>query len=138
MQTKCITAASGTAKAWGASETLWLDEQVQVERIRVRPGGFCSDHLHHHKDNSFVVYRGTLLVRVLTVEGWIDRSLSQGENILIPPLIRHQLLALSEVVAVEIYRAAVLGEMIDPDDICRFTCGGQLMDAPVTWSCVVP
>jgi mannose-6-phosphate isomerase-like protein (cupin superfamily) len=54
-------------KAWGTQQPLLRDDTIHVDKIDVRPGGYCSVHFHERKHNIFQVLRGRMLV--LTFDG---------------------------------------------------------------------
>ena len=122
-------------KIWGSTHSLALTDAVQVELIRVVPSGYCSVHCHENKDNAFMVLSGTLEVRVwsgIRADGCLimDPNITYALNaesgaVLVPSSVPHQFInsTQEEVTAVEIYRASA-GQVVEPDDIKRFSQGG--------------
>lgn len=48
------------AKVWGTTESVVLTQSIQIDRIVVSEGGFCSWHFHQNKSNGFYVVQGAL------------------------------------------------------------------------------
>jgi mannose-6-phosphate isomerase-like protein (cupin superfamily) len=118
-----------TEKIWGTSQRLLVTDFMQVERIQVRKGGYSSVHLHKRKNNLFVVEAGRLQVRLF--DPWKKETarlfmVSRGDMKTVEPGIRHQFYADTSVVAYEVYWIdnPVAGEMLDCDDIQRFSESG--------------
>lgn len=133
-------------KPWGTSTLCYRDEVIEVVKIVVLPGGFCSRHLHRRKSNQFIVVKGELEIvsRVSVTTGGVcvesdDKILLQANGIYgltISAGIQHRFCSprwgqfddkggsTGGAVAYEIY-AASPGEKIDPEDIERFDEGGR-------------
>lgn len=114
-------ATVATEKAWGTTETVYIDAECRVDRVIVRQGGYCSRHVHHHMCNGFVVVRGVLLV---DVEDRDTRYLTAEDGAyFVPAGCVHHFRAISDAIALEIYRAKP-DRVIDPADIHRLSEGG--------------
>lgn len=108
-------------KVWGETQSIFAANNVEVHRIAVKSGGFCSKHKHAHKWNLFFIESGKLQVEI-----WSPRSglcdvavLPAGETMAVPPGQLHRFTALTDVTAYEIYWVE-----IDPSDIDREIYGG--------------
>lgn len=107
-------------KVWGETRCLFSTHALEVHRIEVRAHGYCSVHRHEHKWNGFYVERGELLVKVWQLSGTLDETrLGPGDTMQVPPGVKHQFVALSDVLAFEVYG-------LDPlaPDIIRDSVGG--------------
>lgn len=123
-------------KIWGSSQVCYCDEQVEVVRIVVLPGGYCSRHLHRRKSNEFIVTRGSLSVfRHRSGENASDglpameiEELSAGnhDRTRVAPGVEHRFRSLEGAIAYEVY-TAIPGEVIGSGeaDIERFDEGGR-------------
>lgn len=106
-------------KVWGTTQCIFGDNNVEVWRINVKKGGYCSEHRHRNKYNVFYVECGRLQVTV-TKDGMNDITiLTSGMSTSIPPGEQHRFEALEDTIALEIYYIR-----LDPDDIERFSQGG--------------
>jgi len=111
-------------KMWGNTSTIFNKNNVQIARIEVKEGGYCSDHSHACKFNMFFVERGKLVVTIYrddagtTIED--ETVLSAGDMTYVEPTLFHCFEALEDTVAYEIYWT----ELSD-DDIVRKTVGGN-------------
>ncbi len=108
-------------KAWGETRTLFAANNVEIHRIAVRAGGYCSKHRHAAKFNAFYVESGRLAVKAWKTEyDLIDETvLGPGQMTVVPPGEFHEFVAREDTVAFEIYWTT-----LDPHDIERETCGG--------------
>ncbi len=108
-------------KVWGTTQPIFHANNVEVHRIAIVPGGFCSKHKHLNKWNLFFVESGELVI-----ETWREKSglcdtthVGPGETYAVQPGEFHRFRALTDVVAYEIYWVE-----LDPNDITRETTGG--------------
>jgi mannose-6-phosphate isomerase-like protein (cupin superfamily) len=117
-------------KQWGTTEALLSLPGIEVHRINVVPGGFCSWHSHGSKWNAFVLVEGSLSIErggqySTSVEaGSRDKLVMQpGDFTTIPPGEWHRFANESrkKCLALEVYYPAALSE-----DIVRETTGGVL------------
>jgi mannose-6-phosphate isomerase-like protein (cupin superfamily) len=116
-----------TEKPWGETQTLYLDDKIEVCRIWVRQGAYCTRHLHKDKDNAFWIVSGRLRVVTYHPDGTvlIDRILEPGGSTrltIVGSGLKHRFEALTDVVAHEVYQA-IPGRSINKDDIVRFDEG---------------
>lgn len=109
-------------KVWGTTEEIVSTSAFEVHRIEIVPGGYCSEHIHKHKYNLFFVEKGSLVVEVYQENELIDKTmLTDGEMTTVAPLEKHKFVAVTDVVAYEIYWT-----QLDVMDILRFSQGGLL------------
>ena len=109
-----------SGKVWGSTQPLFDKNNVEMSRIEVVKGGFCSIHHHNHKFNAFYVESGSLLIRVWKSYNLVDETtLGPGDITHVSPQENHQFFALEDTVAFEIYY-----NILSLDDIERSTHGG--------------
>lgn len=115
-----------SGKVWGFTEALFARNNVEVHRIFVSDGGFCSKHKHDHKWNLFYVERGTLYIEVWKKDyALCDTTiLSAGQMAAVAPGEFHRFRALSDTVVYEIYWVE-----LDAEDIKRENIGGCAVGA---------
>lgn len=108
-------------KIWGTTEEIFGRNNVEVHRIEVIAGGYCSEHHHEQKWNEFYVESGELQITQWSPSSGLKdiTTLHAGDSTAVSPGVIHQFHALTEVVAFEIYWVALEGE-----DIVRRTVGG--------------
>jgi len=114
-----MTTKSG--KAWGETRALFQRNNVELHRIEVRGGGYCSKHRHAHKWNAFYVEKGRLRVTVWKNDyALVDETvLEAGEYMEVAPREYHQFDALEDTVAYELYWVE-----LQASDIERESVGG--------------
>ena len=112
-------------KTWGWSTRVYCNEQLQVERIIVKAGGYSSIHLHAHKVNQFLVSTGTMNVMLFDeqLRSCQSQLLQPGEYYVVPTGVRHQFHALTACEGYEFYWPSDLVQL-DPNDIVRFSSNG--------------
>ena len=110
-----------SGKIWGTTQPIFHANNVEVHRIAIVPGGFCSKHKHLNKWNLFYIESGELVVENWRVKSGLcdETTVSAGETFAVPPGEFHRFRALTDVVAYEIYWTE-----LDPNDITRETVGG--------------
>jgi len=108
-------------KVWGATQALFARNNVEIHRIEVEKGGYCSKHKHVGKWNMFYVESGELQVIVWSGDVQDSTILNAGDETAVPPGQQHQFRAVSDVIAYEIYWAE-----LNVDDIVRETVGGKM------------
>lgn len=119
-------------KVWGKTETLFLGNNVEVNRIEARKGGFCSRHKHVAKANMFRVESGRLIIRQWKLDYDLcdETIIGPGESCVVPAGEYHQFEALEDTVALEIYWATLA-----PNDIVRESVGGVVGEAQAERVC---
>lgn len=110
-----------SGKVWGSTQSLFHANNVEVHRISIVPGGYCSKHKHLNKWNLFYVESGKLQVEIWREKSGLrdETEISTGEMFAVPPGEFHRFRALTDVIAYEIYWVE-----LDPNDIIRETVGG--------------
>jgi len=130
-------------KIWGHTEAIFNRNNVEVHRISVRQGGYCSKHWHKYKHNLFHVERGRLKITTWPVvkasplkhasrDGRVEivirhtgeatpvvHILGAGMELSVAPSILHRFEAEADTIAYEIYWAEL------DDDIYRMESGGM-------------
>lgn len=111
-------------KIWGTTQCIFHHDNVEMHRIEVKPGGYCSIHHHRNKFNMFYIERGQLLVRIFRGDNVEAKptdtsTLTAGMFSLIKPGERHQFEAVHDTVAYEVYWS-----ILDTEDIVRDAEGG--------------
>jgi len=107
-------------KVWGETEELFNSGTVSVHYLKIKKGGYCSEHRHHSKANIFYVIQGNLALTIWNSKGGQDETIIwQGESSEIPPGVYHKFRALTDVECLEIYEVKFRGA-----DIERRTQGG--------------
>lgn len=107
-------------KIWGLTERIFGHNNVEVHRIDVKKGGYCSKHHHVNKYNLFYVEVGALEITFYQDNGLEDKTfLGAGDSLVVPPGKWHRFEATESTVAYEIYWSD-----LDPDDIVREDHGG--------------
>jgi mannose-6-phosphate isomerase-like protein (cupin superfamily) len=119
-------------KTWGETWCIFKTPLMELHRLEVHPGGYCSVHEHEHKWNGFYVERGELLVKVWQPsknsggQPTLDQTrLGPGDSLIVQPGVEHQFVGLTACVAFEAYSINPLTE-----DIVRKSTGGSLTPAP--------
>jgi len=109
-------------KCWGCTMDVFRHNNVQINRIEIHAGGYCSEHKHEHKFNGFWVELGQLEVDVWKNDyDMVDTTcLSRQEFLVVAPGEYHRFRALTQVVAYEIYWTE-----LEESDIQRKSCGGK-------------
>ena len=101
-------------KIWGETEELFNSGTVSVHRLKIKKGGFCSEHCHKSKSNFFFVIQGNLKLSVWTKGGEVDDTVIwPGESTEILPGVYHKFTALTDVECIEIYEVKFKDEDIE-------------------------
>jgi len=107
-------------KTWGRTAELFSRNNVELHRIEVLRGGYCSKHKHARKFNLFHVESGALEITVWQPDGTADRTkIVAGQSCTVPPGAYHRFEAVTDAVALEVYWME-----LDPGDIVRADPGG--------------
>jgi len=110
------------SKIWGETQFLFSKNNVEIHRIEIKRGGYCSKHFHNFKFNMFFVETGVLDVKVKENDSNIINStiLYGGDITTVEPRKLHMFLAKEDTIAYEIYWVELNGE-----DIVRESVGGM-------------
>ncbi|MFA6336095.1 MAG: cupin domain-containing protein [Bacteroidales bacterium] len=100
-------------KIWGQTAKVFAFNGVSAHWIKVKRGGFCSKHTHEHKWNRFVVLSGRLSVKIWQNGTPDETIIEEGGVTDVPPGVRHEFEALTDVVALEFYFTILADEDID-------------------------
>jgi quercetin dioxygenase-like cupin family protein len=107
-------------KIWGNTEPLLQSPAIEIHRIKVKEGGYCSQHAHQSKINAFYVIHGELEIQRWKDYGLCDSTmLKAGDLSIVPAGEQHRFKAHKYTEALEIYWAE-----LDHNDIQRENVGG--------------
>jgi len=108
------------SKIWGETAKLFTKNNVEIHRIEINKGGYCSEHLHEYKYNQFFVESGEIEVTIFRDNGIEETTiLKDYDQTTVPPKLIHKFKANKDTIAYEIYWVAMEGT-----DIIRRTVGG--------------
>lgn len=114
-----VVIGASQGKVWGETQCVFAQNNVEVHRINIKKGGYCSKHLHHHKFNEFMVISGRLKVDIWMPYGLIDTTtITDNQFCVVAPGLYHLFEALEDTIALEIYWVELA------EDISRETIGG--------------
>ena len=110
-----------SGKAWGDTQNIFSKNNVEIHRIRVDAGGYCSKHLHEKKFNLFFLESGLLEVHIWKNDyNLCDVTvLGPGQMTVVEPGEYHLFKALKDSVVYEIYWVE-----LEAGDIVRKSVGG--------------
>ena len=97
---------------------VYANESVQVNRVRLTQGESCGWHVHHRKCDGFLVYSGVLMLVVDNLTAQYVRADSGA--VTVPAGMPHRFTAMSDVEALQFYRAKP-DEELDPHDVQALT-----------------
>ena len=110
-------------KVWGNTSMIFHENNVEMSRIEVKKGGYCSKHKHQHKFNLFFIEKGILKITVYRQDAGQTMEditiLKDRDSTYVEPSLFHCFEALEDTVAYEIYWTE-----LDVNDIERETVGG--------------
>jgi quercetin dioxygenase-like cupin family protein len=111
---------SRQGKIWGETTEIFKTENVTAHYLKIKAGGYCSEHRHTKKTNLFFVISGELQITIWKDPKIMDTTiLEPGQISEIPAGVYHKFNALSDCECIEIYQAKLQGPDID-----RRTRGG--------------
>lgn len=101
-------------RPWGWYEGVDCGDRFQVKRLAVKPGESLSLQMHHHRNEHWIVVKGTAQVTL----GDREFSVNENESTYIPSGSKHRLMNPGRVMLemIEVQSGSYLGE----DDIVRF------------------
>jgi len=110
-------------KIWGNTFPLFNKNNVEIHRIEINKGGFCSKHKHVYKYNCFFVETGKLKISVWKNDYDLKdiTILNNKESTIIPHGEYHQFEALEDTICYEIYWVE-----LNENDIVRDNHGGNI------------
>jgi len=108
------------SKIWGETSKFFSKNNVEIHRLNITEGGYCSEHYHNFKYNMFLVESGEIEVTIYRDNGIKETTvLKDCDQTTVPPNFIHRFKANKDSVVYEIYWVALEGE-----DIERRTVGG--------------
>jgi len=111
-------------KVWGETEEIFNNGTVSVNVLKIRRGGYCSEHQHAQKTNLFHIISGKLSISqwrgCSEGEGPDLTVLCGGQSTLVPIGVWHKFQAIEDTLCIEIYAVKING-----DDITRRNQGGS-------------
>ena len=105
---------SKSERPWGSFEILCKGRCYQSKRLTVKPNSRLSLQTHKHRDEEWIIARGTAQVTI----GEEQTVLGKGESASVPRTIAHRIENISEIDPLEIIEVQI-GDYIDEDDIER-------------------
>jgi len=106
-------------KIWGTTQELFNNGVVSINHLKIKEGGYCSEHKHLKKSNIFFVISGNLAIEIWHGDTKDETVVWPGEMTTIKPGVFHKFRALTDVECLEVYEVCFDGE-----DIERRTQGG--------------
>lgn len=101
-------------KCWGRNTEVFKNDSVSTNYLELIKGGVCSWHFHRHKNNTFHLISGKVLIKTEHNE----TILEPGNSLLVLAPLKHQFEALEDSEMIE-----VMWVGYDPSDIVRETQG---------------
>ena len=102
------------SRPWGSYEILTSGPGFQVKRLTVKTESRLSLQWHRHRDETWVVARGTAKVTV----GDEEFTLGRGQSVFVPRNVHHRIENISSVEPLEIIEIQT-GDYLGEDDIVR-------------------
>jgi len=106
-------------KIWGTTQEVFNNGTVSVNHLKIKAGGYCSEHRHAKKSNQFFVLSGRLAIQIWHGNTKDETIIKPGESTTVSPGVFHRFWAITNVECLEIYEVRLEGEDID-----RRTVGG--------------
>ena len=118
-QASSVTFESATKKKkverpWGSYEILTSGPGYQIKRLTVKTDSRLSLQWHRHRDETWVVARGTAKVTV----GEEEHTLGRGQTTFVARNVHHRIENISSVEPLEILEVQT-GDYLGEDDIVR-------------------
>lgn len=111
-------------KIWGNTNTIFRKNNVEIARIEIAKGGYCSKHLHEFKYNMFFLESGQIRVTIFRQDALQTISdvtdLLPGKITVVEPKLYHFFEAIEDSIAYEIYWTE-----LSETDIIRESVGGR-------------
>jgi quercetin dioxygenase-like cupin family protein len=108
-------------KIWGHTQDIFNKNNVEIHRIEINKGGYCSKHKHMHKYNAFFIEKGSLKINVWKKDYDLcdETIVSNTQMTVVNPSEEHMFEALEDTIAYEIYWVELT------NDIIRSNHGGK-------------
>jgi mannose-6-phosphate isomerase-like protein (cupin superfamily) len=109
-------------KAWGWNRPIISNSFIILNDIYVKPGGYCSKHVHNFRNNIFFVLKGTLEISIWKNDyELVDKTkLKKFQTTVVKPKEYHQFFSDTGCRALELYYL----DGIKKNDIIRESVGG--------------
>lgn len=101
-------------RPWGSYTVLARGVGFQAKRLTVLPQKRLSLQWHRHRDEAWIVARGSALV---TLDGE-ELSLGRGQTLIVPRTSQHRIANISSIDPLEIVEVQT-GDYLGEDDIVR-------------------
>ncbi len=101
-------------RPWGSIDVLANGPGFRTRRLTISPLKRLSLHWHRHRDEHWVVARGTARI---SVDG-VERTLGTGQSIDVPRTVEHRAENISSIDPLEIVEVQT-GDYLGDDDIVR-------------------
>jgi len=101
-------------RPWGSYTVLSRGVGFQVKRLTVQPQKRLSLQWHRHRDEAWIVARGSALI---TLDGK-ELSLGRGQTLIVPRTTQHRIANISSIDPLEIVEVQT-GDYLGEDDIVR-------------------
>jgi len=108
------TKQSKTERPWGSYEILCKGAGYQSKRLTINSGQRLSLQTHKHRDEQWVIAKGTAKVTI----GDKVITLGKGQSTEVPRTIQHRIENISDIDSLEIIEVQI-GDYIDEEDIIR-------------------
>lgn len=108
------------SKFWGETQSIFVGPHSETHFLKIREGGYCSEHKHKKKWNRFFLISGRLKVIIFRENGEDVTILTHGQFTDVPPGCFHKFEAVEDSQCLEIYWI----DSINTCDIERRTEGG--------------
>ena len=108
------TKQSKTERPWGSYEILCIGAGYQSKRLTINSGQRLSLQTHKHRDEQWVIAKGTAKVTI----GDKVITLGKGQSAEVPRTIQHRIENISDIDSLEIIEVQI-GDYIDEEDIIR-------------------
>ena len=102
------------ARPWGTYEILTSGPGFQTKRLTVKTESRLSLQWHRHRDETWVIARGTAKITV----GDEERTLGRGQSVFVARNVHHRIENISSVEPLEIIEIQT-GDYLGEDDIVR-------------------
>ena len=99
-------------KIWGETTEFFKTDFISAHYLKIKAGGYCSEHRHNKKSNLFFVLSGYLEIQIWREKNQIDTTiLGPGQMSEVPPEVYHKFAAHEDCECIEIYQV----KLQDPD-----------------------
>ena len=101
-------------KIWGNTQNIFNKNNVEIHRIEIDKGGYCSKHKHIHKYNAFFVENGSLEISIWKKDYELcdKTTISDTQMTVVSPGEEHMFRALEDTVAYEIYWVELTNDIV--------------------------